>query len=155
MRLIYFLLLLVAVNCAAQKKSTPPKSSKPTAIEKGEINFPTASGQCVYNGYMNSNVTTRVDCQNPKEPLLIVNNANRERIAYLNSDSSLVIKDTLATIKELIKHIYVQEHALGSAYKELEASYSKNRKMVNAYNNMIDTQKKAWKELMDKLTVKK
>lgn len=152
MRYAFFLLLLVAVNCAAQKKSNPQKY---TGAQEGHVNIPVFADACSYNGYIGSGVMTLISSQNPKEPLLLVNNEKGERIAYLNYDSTLVIIDTLATINQLIKHIYAQEKSLNLTTLQLIGVLAVNDKLVALNTKILEDQKKAWKELMDKLTVKK
>lgn len=137
MRYAFFLILLVTVNCSGQ-----------LTIVQGSSR--------IYRGSIYSGVETLIQSEDKKAPLMqIMNDSRAKTIAYVNPDSSIVIIDTLETIKQLIKHIQHQDQVLNGTMKELAAAYRRNRQIINSYNQAQAAQKKAWKELMDKLTVKK
>lgn len=155
MKYIYFLLLLVAVNCTAQKKKpgiVKMKGQNGAPITADPIGFVAVT---TFTSVMGSNILFLEDRNGDMTVPNWIIQIKRDTIAYEDVNKNIIIKDTMATIRELLLYIQLKEKSMAGVLKELDNSYSTNRKLVKAYDNMIDTQKKAWKELIDKLTVKK
>lgn len=67
-------------------------------------------------------------------------NNSFDMIAWMNADSSIEIKDTMATIIELLKHISLREHEVTKLYDLQEQLY---KKINNIYrkNYVVDKKK--------------
>lgn len=115
MKIITFLLLIIAVNCKGQAIDTIPVSKEGLATFRIEA-LPT------YMGVIGSNFLVLHDARGDSTAQLSYIERGRwgsEKIAWMNADSSIVIKDTMAAIKEMLNYIHLKEKQLNETTNEL------------------------------------
>lgn len=127
MKLITFLLLLIAVNCSGQK------------IEQGNgfvMLGPT------YTGINNTNLYFLVDANGKRSHIWIIYTSynRKDTAAYMDTDSNIVIKDTMATIRELFVYISAQEKQLNNSYV-LQGKLYRRMNDIFKHNYVVDRKK--------------
>jgi len=124
----YLFLLLIAVNCKGQK------------LEQKEGNSFTLGPS--YTGINNTNLWFLTNANGQRAAIWIIYNDSRrnDTAAYMDSDSNIVIKDTMAAIRELFIYIGAQEKQLSNAYF-LQGKLYRRMNDIFKHNYVVDKKK--------------